>query len=65
MPEGDTLARIAAGLRPVLVGQPVTAARARLPGPNVDHVVGRTITTYWCPACQPASATGGPAARRS
>ena len=44
MPEGDTLARIAAGLRPALVGQPVVAARARLPGPKVDRVVGRTIT---------------------
>ena len=44
MPEGDTLARIAAGLRPVLVGQPVMAARARLPGPNVERIVGRTVT---------------------
>jgi endonuclease-8 len=44
MPEGDTLARIAAGLRPVLVGRPITAARARVPGPKVDRVVGATIT---------------------
>jgi endonuclease-8 len=44
MPEGDTLARIAAGLRPVLIGQTVTAARARLPGPNVERVIGRTGT---------------------
>jgi len=43
VPEGDTLARIAAGLRPVLVGQPVVAARARLPGPLVDRLIGRTI----------------------
>ena len=29
MPEGDTLFRTAAGLRPYLVGRPVTAASAR------------------------------------
>ena len=44
MPEGDTLARTAAGLRPFLVGRPVTAARARVPGPQVQRVVGATIT---------------------
>lgn len=44
MPEGDTLARIAAGLRPHLAGRTVTAARARVPGPRVDRVVGATIT---------------------
>ena len=44
MPEGDTLARIAAGLRPHLAGRVVTAARARVPGPRVDRVVGATIT---------------------
>ena len=44
MPEGDTLARIAAGLRPHLAGRVVTAARARLPGPRVERVVGATIT---------------------
>lgn len=44
MPEGDTLFRAAAGLRPYLVGRPVTAAQARQPGPNVDQVVGATIT---------------------
>jgi len=44
VPEGDTLARIAAGLGPVLVGRPVTAARARIPGPKVDRIVGRTVT---------------------
>ena len=44
MPEGDTLARIAAGLRPVLAGRVVTGARARLPGPRVDRIVGATIT---------------------
>jgi endonuclease-8 len=44
MPEGDTLARTAAGLRPYLVGRAVTAAKARLPGPQVHRVVGATIT---------------------
>lgn len=44
MPEGDTLARIAAGLRPHLTGRTVRAARARLPGPKVDRLVGATIT---------------------
>jgi endonuclease-8 len=44
MPEGDTLARIAAGLRPHLAGRVVTAARARVPGPRVDRIVGATIT---------------------
>jgi endonuclease-8 len=44
MPEGDTLARIAAGLRPHLAGRTVSAARARLPGPRVDRIVGATIT---------------------
>lgn len=44
MPEGDTLYRAAAGLRPLLVGRPVTAARVRLPGPAIDRVVGSTVT---------------------
>ena len=44
MPEGDTLARTAAALRPVLVGRVVTAASARRPGPQVDRVVGATVT---------------------
>jgi endonuclease-8 len=44
MPEGDTLARTAAGLRPYLLGRSVTNARARLPGPQVGRVVGSTIT---------------------
>ena len=44
MPEGDTLFRTAAGLRPFLVGRPVTAARARQPGPQADRLVGSTIT---------------------
>jgi endonuclease VIII len=44
MPEGDTLARTAAGLRPYLLGRSVTGARARVPGPQVARVVGSTIT---------------------
>ena len=44
MPEGDALARTAAGLRPYLLGRSVTRAQARLPGPQVARVVGSTIT---------------------
>lgn len=44
MPEGDTLFRTAAGLRPHLVGRVVTAARARVPGPAIGRVVGATVT---------------------
>jgi endonuclease VIII len=44
MPEGDTLYRTAAGLRPHLVGRVVTAARARVPGPQIGRVVGATVT---------------------
>jgi endonuclease VIII len=44
MPEGDALARTAAGLRPYLVGRTITAARARLPGPKVERVVGAAVT---------------------
>jgi endonuclease-8 len=44
MPEGDTLARTAAGLRPYLLGRSVTGARARVPGPQVGRIVGSTIT---------------------
>jgi endonuclease VIII len=43
MAEGDTLARIAVGLRPHLAGRVVTSARARLPGPQVSRVVGQRI----------------------
>ena len=43
MPEGDTLLRTAAGLRPHLVGRTVTAARAPRPGPQIERVVGTTI----------------------
>ena len=43
MPEGDTLFRTAAGLRPYLVGRDVTAARAQGPGavPQVQRIVGQ------------------------
>src|ERR687887_2521991 len=44
MPEGDTLFRAAAGLRPHLLGRAVTAATARAPGPQVDRLVGATVT---------------------
>ena len=45
MPEGDTLFRTAAGLRPYLVGRSVTSARANGPGPvpQVARIVGRRI----------------------
>ncbi len=45
MPEGDTLRRTADGLRPWLVGRPVTAAVARAPGPRADLLVGSTVTS--------------------
>lgn len=46
MPEGDTLFRTAAGLRPYLVGREVVAARAGGPGPipRLDRIVGRRVT---------------------
>ena len=46
MPEGDTLFRTAAGLRPYLVGRTVSAARANGPGPvpQVGRIIGRQIT---------------------
>jgi endonuclease-8 len=43
MPEGDTLFRTAAGLRPHLVGRSVTAARATRPGPQIERIVGSTV----------------------
>lgn len=45
MPEGDTLFRTAAGLRPYLVGRKVTAARANGPGPipQLHRIVGHEI----------------------
>jgi endonuclease-8 len=44
MPEGDTLYRTAAGLRPWLVGRVVTDARAARPGPQAQRLVGSTVT---------------------
>ncbi len=44
VPEGDTIYRTAALLRPVLEGQPVLAARARRPGPMIARVIGATVT---------------------
>ena len=46
MPEGDTLFRTAAGLRPYLVGRRVSAARTGGPGavPQVQRIVGHEIT---------------------
>ncbi len=46
MPEGDTLFRTAAGLRPHLVGRTVSAARTAGPGPvpQVRRIVGHEIT---------------------
>jgi endonuclease-8 len=45
VPEGDTLFRTAAGLRPYLVGRTVTAARAGGPGPipQLHRVIGQEI----------------------
>jgi len=45
VPEGDTLFRTAAGLRPHLVGRAVTAARANGPGPvpQVHRLIGHRI----------------------
>jgi endonuclease VIII len=45
VPEGDTLHRTANGLAPHLVGRPVTAARVRAGGPQVQRIVGATITS--------------------
>jgi len=46
VPEGDTLFRTAAGLRPYLVGRRVAAARTGGPGavPQVSRIVGSEIT---------------------
>ena len=45
MPEGDTLFRTAAGLRPYLVGREVIAARTQGPGPvpQVHRIIGKRI----------------------
>jgi endonuclease VIII len=45
MPEGDTLFRTAAGLRPYLIGREVLAARTQGPGavPQVHRIIGKRI----------------------
>ena len=43
MPEGDTLFRIAAALRPSLAGRRIVAAAARQPGPRAELLVGATV----------------------
>lgn len=43
MPEGDTLARIADVLRPLLVARVVTAAHGRPGGVQLERIVGRTV----------------------
>jgi endonuclease-8 len=45
MPEGDTLFRTAAGLRPFLVGRDVLSARAQGPGavPQVHRLIGKRV----------------------
>jgi endonuclease-8 len=47
VPEGDTLHRTADGLRPYLVGRPVTSARSGGPGatPEAGRLVGSTVTS--------------------
>jgi endonuclease-8 len=44
MPEGDTLARIATVLRPILAGRRIIAARGRPGGARLELVVGSTVT---------------------
>jgi endonuclease-8 len=44
VPEGDTIFQTAAALRPLLVGQPIVAARARVPGPQLQRVIGTRVT---------------------
>lgn len=44
MPEGDTLARTAAGLGPHLVGRTIEAARSQPPAPSLHPLVGRRVT---------------------
>jgi endonuclease VIII len=44
VPEGDTIFRTAAALRPLLVGREVLKATARTPGPAVERLVGSHVT---------------------
>jgi endonuclease-8 len=43
VPEGDTLARIASVLRPLLVGHEIVAARGRPGGVRLERIVGRSV----------------------
>ena len=43
MPEGDTLARVAGVLRPLLVGERITAGRGRPGGAQLERVVGARV----------------------
>jgi endonuclease-8 len=45
VPEGDTLARIASALSPVLNGKLITAARGRPGGVQLERVVGQRVET--------------------
>jgi endonuclease-8 len=45
VPEGDTIYQTAAALRPILLGQPVLAARGRTPGPQLHRLVGAHVTS--------------------
>ena len=65
MPEGDTLYRSAAGLRPHLVGRSVTAASARAPGPRSTASWARRSPRWRRSArtCSSASTTGSRSAR--
>ncbi|HEY8136185.1 MAG TPA: DNA-formamidopyrimidine glycosylase family protein [Candidatus Limnocylindrales bacterium] len=45
MPEGDTLARIAHALRPVLAGKRIVAARGRPGGARLELVIGATVSS--------------------
>ena len=43
MPEGDTVYKAAEALRRLLLGQTIQAARARVPGPMIERVVGSSV----------------------
>jgi endonuclease VIII len=44
VPEGDTIFKTAAALRPLLVGRPILQAQARQPGPQIQRIVGASVT---------------------
>ena len=45
MPEGDTIFKVAAALRPVLVRQQVVAARGKAGGPPLGRLAGGSVTS--------------------